>query len=227
MISFIEEEYDYQYSMIGIYHLKESCLVNDYENAIEEAMNYYSELDDESSGIPCPHCCSGILQEVGSQNTSCSKCGIKIPYSLNYIQNQLASIYQTHSCGKALSCNYNSNGSLFFFCNHCGFSTFFVYCCLLQFFSWSLALLWFQVISDVVLVCNITVCHWLQKMSMQVFLDSLLLKVNVVAYGGKKCCEEVESNKRITKYHIGDNPFNRLPRKLFLLYAPFKVLYQV
>lgn len=82
-------------------------------------------------------------------------------------------------------------------------------------------------ILDVALVCNITVCHWLQKMSMYVFLNCLHIKVNVVAYGGKKCCEEVESNKKITKYLIGDNPFNRLPRKLFLLYAPFKVLYQV
>ena len=51
--------------------------------------------------------------------------------------------------------------------------------------------------------------------------------MNVVAYGGKRCCEEVESNEKINKYLIGDNPFNRLPRKLFLLYAPFKVIYQV
>ena len=52
-------------------------------------------------------------------------------------------------------------------------------------------------------------------------------QVNVVAYGGKRCCEEVESNQKINKYLIGDNPFNKLPRKLFLLYAPFKVIYQV
>ena len=51
--------------------------------------------------------------------------------------------------------------------------------------------------------------------------------MNVVAYGGKRCCEEVESNQKINKYLIGDNPFNKLPRKLFLLYAPFKVIYQV
>lgn len=51
--------------------------------------------------------------------------------------------------------------------------------------------------------------------------------MNVVGYSQKKCCNEVESNPKITKYPIGDNPFNKLPRKLFLLYAPFKVLYQV
>ncbi|OAO11747.1 chitobiosyldiphosphodolichol beta-mannosyltransferase [Blastocystis sp. ATCC 50177/Nand II] len=51
--------------------------------------------------------------------------------------------------------------------------------------------------------------------------------VNVVAYDGKRCCEEVESNDKIHKYLISSNPFSRLPRKLFLLYAPFKVLFQV
>ena len=52
-------------------------------------------------------------------------------------------------------------------------------------------------------------------------------QVNIVAYDGKKCCEEVESNKKITKYLIDSNLFSKLPRSLFLLYAPFKVLFQV
>lgn len=51
--------------------------------------------------------------------------------------------------------------------------------------------------------------------------------MNVVAYDGKRCCEEVESNDKIHKYLSSSNPFSRLPRKLFLLYAPFKVLFQV
>ena len=59
------------------------------------------------------------------------------------------------------------------------------------------------------------------------FSVSIDKQVNVVGYSQKKCCNEVESNPKITKYSIGDNPFNKLPRKLFLLYAPFKVLYQV
>ena len=37
----------------------------------------------------------------------------------------------------------------------------------------------------------------------------------------------MESNKRITKYLVESNPFSKLPRKLFLLYAPLKVLFQV
>ena len=52
-------------------------------------------------------------------------------------------------------------------------------------------------------------------------------QVNIVAYKGKKCCEEVESNKKITKYLIDSNVFSKLPRSLFLLHAPFKVLFQV
>ena len=49
----------------------------------------------------------------------------------------------------------------------------------------------------------------------------------MVAYSGKRCCEDVEANPKITKYLVESNPFSNLPRKLFLLYAPFKVLYQV
>lgn len=52
------------------------------------------------------------------------------------------------------------------------------------------------------------------------------LQVSLVGFRGERCIEDVESNPRITQFLIG-TPFAKMPRSLFLLYAPLKVLYQI
>jgi hypothetical protein len=50
--------------------------------------------------------------------------------------------------------------------------------------------------------------------------------VSLVGYAGERCIDAVEKNPRVHQYLLG-SPFARLPRSLFLLWAPLKVLYQV
>jgi hypothetical protein len=50
--------------------------------------------------------------------------------------------------------------------------------------------------------------------------------VSLVGYAGERCVDAVEADPRITQYLLG-SPFARLPRSLFLLWAPLKVVYQV
>jgi hypothetical protein len=47
-----------------------------------------------------------------------------------------------------------------------------------------------------------------------------------VGYRGERCIPDVENNEAIHRYLLS-TPFANLPRALFLLYAPFKVLFQV
>ena len=126
MISFIEDEYDYQYSKLCILYVeKYDCIVNEYEDELAAAVDYYDELNDElnnnSDCIPCPVCCSGFLREIAPSFTTCSKCNITIPYPLNQIRQQFAMIYQQHPCNKALVCTFFPNQGLQFSCNQCGF----------------------------------------------------------------------------------------------------------
>lgn len=51
-------------------------------------------------------------------------------------------------------------------------------------------------------------------------------RVSLVGYAGERCIDAVEGNPRVTQFLLG-SPFARLPRSLFLLWAPLKVLYQV
>lgn len=51
-------------------------------------------------------------------------------------------------------------------------------------------------------------------------------QVSLVGYRGERCIREVEDAKNIKKFLIS-TPFASMPRKLFLLYAPFKVLFQL
>ena len=54
----------------------------------------------------------------------------------------------------------------------------------------------------------------------------LELQVSLVGYAGERCIEAVENSSNVKQYLLG-SPFAKLPRSLFLLWAPFKVLYQV
>lgn len=47
-----------------------------------------------------------------------------------------------------------------------------------------------------------------------------------MGYRGERCIREVEEAQNIKKFLIS-TPFASIPRKLFLLYAPFKVLFQL
>ena len=51
-------------------------------------------------------------------------------------------------------------------------------------------------------------------------------RVSLVGYAGERCIASVEGSERVTQFLLG-SPFARLPRSLFLLWAPLKVLYQV
>ena len=112
MISFIEEELDYQYSMICIPKFFDLSLVSDYENSIQAAAEeYFDEFDMSERGIPCPRCCSGTLLENDGQPTfiHCTKCGMHIPCSLEIAQQQLYSVYQEHPCNLMLTCSFIPN----------------------------------------------------------------------------------------------------------------------
>ena len=50
--------------------------------------------------------------------------------------------------------------------------------------------------------------------------------MDLVGYRGERCIAEVEASPHVTQHLLG-SPFARLPRALFLLYAPFMVLFQV
>jgi glycosyltransferase involved in cell wall biosynthesis len=52
------------------------------------------------------------------------------------------------------------------------------------------------------------------------------LQVSLVGFKGEKCVPSVENNPKITKFLMGQ-PFAGLPRSLFLLWAPLKVVFQV
>ena len=47
IINYIEEEYDYQYAKMGFHSFFLSCAVNDYEQQMEDAANYYGSLVDD------------------------------------------------------------------------------------------------------------------------------------------------------------------------------------
>lgn len=51
-------------------------------------------------------------------------------------------------------------------------------------------------------------------------------QVSLVGYSGEQCIESVERNPSVRQYLLG-SPFAKLPRSLFLLWAPLKVLYQI
>jgi hypothetical protein len=51
-------------------------------------------------------------------------------------------------------------------------------------------------------------------------------RVHLVGYRGERCIEAVETSPAITQ-HLITPAFAKTSRKLFLLYAPLKVLYQV
>jgi hypothetical protein len=81
-------------------------------------------------------------------------------------------------------------------------------------------------------------CSSLAKLPCQVTLESRrfpcsaewqtspLAQVSYVGYHGERCIDDVENNPRITQYLLS-TPFAGLSRKLFLLYAPFKVVFQI
>jgi len=50
--------------------------------------------------------------------------------------------------------------------------------------------------------------------------------VSFIGFDEEKCTGELERSDRIVKYGLS-TPFNGCPRRLFLLWAPFKVLWQV
>jgi beta-1,4-mannosyltransferase len=58
------------------------------------------------------------------------------------------------------------------------------------------------------------------------FYSSEFLQVHLIGFPGEKCIDEVEFNSNITRYNLSTGYFNKLPRFLFLLYAPLKVLWQ-
>ena len=51
-------------------------------------------------------------------------------------------------------------------------------------------------------------------------------QVDIVGYAGERCVNELESSQHVS-FHLLGSPFARLPRALFLLYAPLKVIFQV
>eukprot|EP00741_Cyanophora_paradoxa_P005356 tig00000880_g5194.t1 len=51
--------------------------------------------------------------------------------------------------------------------------------------------------------------------------------VDVIGYGGSKPLEALTSHKHIALHLLKEPATRRFPRSLFLLYAPFKVLYQI
>lgn len=179
----------------------------------------------------CPCCCVGFLHEIEPNYCVCSHCGMDVHRNPVELRQQFSSIYQQHPCPRALHCQLIPLKGLLFSCPSCNFSMFLgQYSCLIKQTSVSLMtleLLLFWVISEGALGCNITVSHQQMQEWMFVCFGYVMIQVNIVGYSGKRCCEEVESNKRITKYLVESNPFSKLPRKLFLLYAPLKVLFQV
>ena len=58
-------------------------------------------------------------------------------------------------------------------------------------------------------------------------LTRVCVQVSVVAFGGEQCIAAVEDNPSIRKYLLSPPPFRHCSRRLFLLYAPVKVLVQV
>ena len=52
IINYIEEEYDYQYAKMGFHSFFLSCTVNDYEQQMEDAANYYGSLVDDIYSLP-------------------------------------------------------------------------------------------------------------------------------------------------------------------------------
>jgi hypothetical protein len=51
-------------------------------------------------------------------------------------------------------------------------------------------------------------------------------RVRLIGFAGERCVPAVESSARITQ-HLLAPTFTRWPRRLFLLYAPLKVLWQI
>ena len=96
--------------------------VNDYEQQMEDAANYYGSLMDDICSLPCPRCYSGSLIEHGPQAVVCKQCGFFVNKSMAEMQQLLNGVYQSHPCGKVLSCEVGPNGQLCFSCSNCNFS---------------------------------------------------------------------------------------------------------
>lgn len=122
IINYIEEEYDYQYAKMGFHSFFLSCAVNDYEQQMEDATNYYGSLVNDIYSLPCPRCYSGSLIEQGPQAVVCKQCGFFVNKPMAEMQQLLNGVYQSHPCGKVLSCEVGPNGQLRFSCSTCNFS---------------------------------------------------------------------------------------------------------
>jgi hypothetical protein len=57
-------------------------------------------------------------------------------------------------------------------------------------------------------------------------LPLVCLQVSLIGFQGEACAPVVENNPNIKRYNVAQ-PFAKANRKFFLLYAPFKVLFQV
>ena len=219
MISFIEEEYDYQYSLIGTF-FKKWWIVNDYENAIED---YYNNVYEDDCSLPCPRCYSGLLYEIQPSFTVCNKCGLDIPASLDVVQTQLSLVYQEHPCSKMLSCTFIPTCGLQFFCNECGFSKLMQYSCLFDtFFLWLPVLSLFWVISEEVHVCNTTAYRLPRKKLMYVFLTILSNRLMWLLMGERSVVKNWNQTKRSRNTWLVRIPFLNSLENFFYCMHPSK-----
>ena len=127
IVHYLEDELDYQYSLLctRLGHLGER-VVNEHEKDIEDEVAYYESLNEDmercdDDWLSCPQCCEGLLREVQPNYVVCSKCGLHVQRSLQLLQSQLSSIFQSHRCPKPLKCSFVPNAGLLFTCSSCGF----------------------------------------------------------------------------------------------------------